>query len=214
MRSKYSSKGSNLRQDTEKAKIFADQIEEQAEGKLELIKRRQDLEEAETLNAVAEAKEKLKIAQILETLAKDTVSKHNISGKSEPVAKHHLKTTLNPNCPEFEPFSEHKTTINESHTTNSIGRNLRSSTSYFTPKSSSDQLQWNNIRENTHSNPHIQCPDMKFVRPGTPYPNNRLDIPFNNSSLSIHETNCIERRDSPTRKKPSYIDVNPTTVRV
>ena len=75
MRSKYSSKSSNssssssntsmksnkslfkLRQDTEKVKIFVDQIEEQAKRKLELIKGRQELEEAETLNAVAEAKE-------------------------------------------------------------------------------------------------------------------------------------------------------------
>ena len=75
VRSKYSSKSSNssssssntsmksnkslfkLRQDTEKVKIFVDQIEEQAKRKLELIKGRQELEEAETLNAVAEAKE-------------------------------------------------------------------------------------------------------------------------------------------------------------
>ena len=48
-----------LRQDTGKTKIFADQIEGQAKRKLELIKRKQELEEAETLNAVAEAKEKL-----------------------------------------------------------------------------------------------------------------------------------------------------------
>ena len=57
MRSKYSSKGSKsssrssntlvkfseslfkLRQDTEKAKIFADQIEEQTKRKLELVKK-------------------------------------------------------------------------------------------------------------------------------------------------------------------------------
>ena len=90
VRSKYSSKSSKssscssntsvksneslfkLRQETEKAKIFADQIEEQAKRKLKLIKRRQELEEAETLNAVSEAKEKLKVAQMLETL-EDTV---------------------------------------------------------------------------------------------------------------------------------------------
>ena len=72
-----------LPQDTEKAKIFADQIEEQAKRKLELIKKRQELEEAETLNAVAEAKDKLKVAQMLETLVEDTVSKHNLSVKSE-----------------------------------------------------------------------------------------------------------------------------------
>ena len=46
-----------LRQNTEKAKIFADQIEKQAKGKLEFIKRRQELEETETFNIVAEAKE-------------------------------------------------------------------------------------------------------------------------------------------------------------
>ena len=68
-----------LRQDTEKAKIFADQIEEQAKRKLELIKRRQELEEAETLNTVVEVKGKLKVAEMLETLAEDTVSKHNLS---------------------------------------------------------------------------------------------------------------------------------------
>ena len=92
MRSKYSSKSSKasssssntsvksneslfkLRQDTEKAKIFADQIEEQAKRKLEVIKRRQELEEAETLNVVAETKERLKVAQTRETLMEDTVS--------------------------------------------------------------------------------------------------------------------------------------------
>ena len=119
VRSKYSSKGSKssssssntsvksnkslfkLRQDTGKAKIFADQIEEQAKRKLGLIKKRQELEEAETLNAVAEAKDKLKVAQMLETLVEDTVSKHNLSVKSESVSNHHLKTTLKPNCTEF-----------------------------------------------------------------------------------------------------------------
>ena len=60
---------------------------------LELIKRRQELEEAETLNAV-EAKEKLKVAQMLETLMEDTVSKHNLSVKSELVPNHHLRTIL------------------------------------------------------------------------------------------------------------------------
>ena len=45
----------NLHQDTEKGKIFVDQIERQAKRKLGLIKRRQELQEAETLNAVAEA---------------------------------------------------------------------------------------------------------------------------------------------------------------
>ena len=69
----------------------------------ELIKRRQELEEANPLNAVAEAKEKLKVAQMLEPLVEDTVNRHNLSVKSESVANHHLKTTLNPNCPEFEP---------------------------------------------------------------------------------------------------------------
>ena len=134
-----------LRQDTEKAKIFADQIEEQAKRKLELIKRRQELEEAEILNAVAEAKEKLKVAQVLETSLEDTVSKLNLPVKSELFANHRLKTTLNPNCPEFEPSSEHKTAINEPHTTSSISQNFKLSTSYFIPKSSNDQVQSNNI---------------------------------------------------------------------
>ena len=61
-----------LRQDTEKSKIFADQIEEQAKRKLELIKRRQELEDDEISNAVAEAKERLKVAQMLETLMEDS----------------------------------------------------------------------------------------------------------------------------------------------
>ena len=152
MRSKYSSKGSKssssssntsvrsneslfkLRQDTEKAKIFGDHIGEQAKRKLELIKRRQELEEAETLNAVAEAKERLKVAQMLETLMEDTVSKHSSSVKSESVPNHHLRTILKPNCPEFKPYLEHKTKISELQTTNSISQNLRPSTSYFIPK--------------------------------------------------------------------------------
>ena len=48
---------------------------------------------------------------MLETLLDDAVSKHNLSVKSESFAKYHLKTTLNPNCPEFELYSEHKTAI-------------------------------------------------------------------------------------------------------
>ena len=109
MRSKYSSKGSKssssssstsvksnesifkLRQDTGKPKIVADQIKEQTKRKLELIKKRQELEEGETLNAVAEAKEKLKVAQMLEPLVEDTVSKHNLSIKSKSVPNHLLK---------------------------------------------------------------------------------------------------------------------------
>ena len=97
---------------------------------------------------------------MFETLVEDTVSKHNLSVKSESV----------PNCPEFEPYSEHKTAINEPQTTKSISQNVRPSTSYFIPKSSNDQVQMNNIRENTSWTLHIQYPDMKFVRPGTSYP--------------------------------------------
>ena len=127
-----------------------------------MIKRRQKLEEAETLNAVAEANEKLKVAQMFETLAEDTGSKCNLSVKSESVATHYLKTILNPNCPEFEPKLKHKTAIREPQTTNSISQNLRTSTSYFIPKSSNDQVQMNNIGENTYSTPHTQYPDMKL----------------------------------------------------
>ena len=72
----------NLRQDTEKAKIFANQIKEPAKRKLELIKRRQVLEKAKTLNVVAEAKGKLKEAKILETLVEVTINKQNLSVKS------------------------------------------------------------------------------------------------------------------------------------
>ena len=144
MRFKYSSKGSKssssssntsvrsneslfkLRQDTEKAKIFADHIGEQAKRKLELIKRRQELEEAETLNAVAEAKERLKVAQMLETLMEHTVSKYSSSAKLEAVSapNHHLRAILKSNCPEFKPYLEHKTKISELQTTNSISQPL------------------------------------------------------------------------------------------
>ena len=204
VRSKYSSKGSKtfstssntlvksneslfkLRQDIEKVKIFADQIEEQAKRKLELIKKRQELEEAETFNAVAEAKDKLKVAQMLETLVEDTVSKHNLSVKSESVPNHRLKTILKPNCPEFEPYLEHKTAISEPQITNSISQNLRPSTSYFIPKNLNDPVQMDNIRENTYSTPNTQYPDMKFVHSGTPYPKN------NDSTVSIHPNNCID----------------------
>ena len=157
MRSKYSSKGSKslpcssktfvksneslfrLHQDTEKTTIFADQIEQQAIRKLELVKKRHELEEAEILNAVAEAEEKLNVAQMLETLVEDTFSKHNLSVKSKSVPNHHLKTILKPNCPEFELYLEHKTTIIELQTTNSISQNLRPSISYCIPKNSNDK---------------------------------------------------------------------------
>ena len=152
VRSKYSSKGSKssssssntsvrsneslfkLRQDTEKAKIFGDHIGEQAKRKLELIKRRQELEEAETLNAVAEAKERLKVAQMLETLMEDTISKYNLSVKSESVPNHYLRTILKPNCPGFEPYLEHKTNISVLQTTNSISQNLRLALHILFPK--------------------------------------------------------------------------------
>ena len=156
------------------------------------MKRRQELEEAETLNVVAEAKEMLMVAQVLETLVEDTVSKHNLSVKSESVANRHLKTTLNPNCPEFEPYSMQKTAINEPQTNNPISQNVRPSTSYIILKSSNDQDQRNNIRETTYLPPLTQCPDMKFVCSGTCYPVDRLGIQFSDSSLSIQPTNCID----------------------
>ena len=95
VRSKYSSKSSKSSSSssntsvksnkslskTEKAKIFGDQTEKKAKRKLELIKRRQKLEEAETLNAVAEANERLKVAQMLEKSMEDIVSKHHLSVK-------------------------------------------------------------------------------------------------------------------------------------
>ena len=74
---------------------------------------------------------------MLETL-EDTVSKYNLSVKSESVANHHLKTILNLNCTEFEPNLEHKTAIREPQTTNSVSQNLRPSISYFIPKSSNE----------------------------------------------------------------------------
>ena len=49
-----------LRHDTTKAKLFVAQSEEQANRKLDLIQKRQKLEEAETLNTLVEAKEQLK----------------------------------------------------------------------------------------------------------------------------------------------------------
>ena len=54
-----------LPQDTEKAKIFAGQIEEKTKRKIELIIRRHELEKAEILNAVAEAKEKVNMTRCL-----------------------------------------------------------------------------------------------------------------------------------------------------
>ena len=33
---------------------------------------------------------------------------------------------------------------------------------------------------------------MRFFRPGTPYSKDRLGIQVNDSSLSIHPTNCID----------------------
>ena len=45
---------------------------------------------------------------MLETLVVGTVSLHNESVKSESVANPHLKTTLNPNSPEFKAYSDHK----------------------------------------------------------------------------------------------------------
>ena len=41
--------------------------------------------------------------QILETLVEETVSKHNLSIKSESVTNHHLETILNPNSTKFKP---------------------------------------------------------------------------------------------------------------
>ena len=117
---------------------------------------------------------------MLETLVEDTVSKHNLSVKSESVPNHSLKTILKPNCPEFKPYLEHKTAISEPQITNSISQNLRPSTSYFIPKILNDQVQMDNVRENTYSTPHTQYPDMKFIRSGTPYPKN------NDSYVSIH----------------------------
>ena len=38
----------------------------------------------------------------------------------------------------------------------------------------------------------LLCPDMRFFRPGTPYSKDRLGIQINDSSLSIHPTNCID----------------------
>ena len=46
-----------------------------------MIKRRHEIEESETSNTVAEAKEKLKVAQMLETLVEDTIKKHDLSVK-------------------------------------------------------------------------------------------------------------------------------------
>ena len=128
------------------------------------------------MNAVAEAKDTLKVAQMLETLVEDTVSKHNLSVKSESVPNDRLKTILKPTCPEFEPYLEYKSAISERQITNLINQNIRPSASYFIPKSSNDQVQMDNVRENTYSTPHTQYPDMKFVCCGAPYPKTRIPM--------------------------------------
>ena len=89
---------------------------------------------------------------MLETLVEDTVSKHNLSVKSESVPNHCLKTTIL-NCPEFELYLEHKTVISELQITNSISQNLQPSTSYFIPNSSNDQVQMD-IFEKIPTEPH------------------------------------------------------------
>ena len=94
VRSKYSSKSSKpsssstntsvksneslfkLLQDTERAKMFANQIEKQAKRKLELIKRGQGIEEAETLNAVVEDKEKYNTTAINEPQTTNSISQN------------------------------------------------------------------------------------------------------------------------------------------
>ena len=95
-----------LRQDTTKAKLFVEQAEEQAKRKLDLIRKRQELEEAEASNTLVEAKEQLKAAQILETLIHDdTALINNDSAKPKhftDVNRH--RSNLNPNSPKFFMF--------------------------------------------------------------------------------------------------------------
>ena len=57
---------------------------------------------------------------MLEAFVEGTVNRNNLSVKSELVANHYRKTTLNPNCPEFEPYSGQKTAISEPQNTNLI----------------------------------------------------------------------------------------------
>ena len=173
---------------------------EKTKRKLELIKRRQELEETETLNVLAEAKEKLHVAQMLETVEdtvskhENTVSKHRLSVKSESVANHHLKTTLNPNCPEFEPYSEHKTTISSSTPPIQSVKtfDLDLGVHILFPKIQTIKSKGIIFKKTSVSNPHTQCPNMKFVCPRKSYPKDRLGVQVNDSSLSIHPTNCID----------------------
>ena len=197
MRSKYSSKGSkslsslpNMLLKSSKSLFKLCQGTEKAKRKLELIKRRQELEETETLNVVAEAKEKLHVAQMLETVEdtvskyEDTVSKHRLSVKSESAANHHLKTTLNPN----------KTTISSSTPPIQSVKtfDLDPGVHILFPKIQMIKSKGIIFKKTSVSNPHTQCPNMKFVCPRKSYPKDRLGVQVNDSSLSIHPTNCID----------------------
>ena len=124
-----------LRHDTTKAKLFVAQSEEQANRKLDLIQKRQKLEEAETLNTLVEAKEQLKVEQILETLVHDdTALINNDSVKTKhftDVNRH--RSDLNPNSPKFYVPSD-LNLIQKPQYTIPNNEHIRPSTSYYIPK--------------------------------------------------------------------------------
>ena len=88
---------------TTKAKLFVELAEEQAKKKLDLIRKRQKLEKAETLNTLVEAKDQLKVAQILEVLIRDdTALINNDSVKPKPFADvNRRRSNLNPSNTKF-----------------------------------------------------------------------------------------------------------------
>ena len=74
-----------LRHNTTKTKSFVEQAKEQAKRKLDLIRKRQELQEAEILNTLIEAKQRLKVVQMLETLIHDDTNHiNNDSVKPKP----------------------------------------------------------------------------------------------------------------------------------
>ena len=124
-----------LCQDTTKAELFVEQAEEQAKKKLDLIRKRQVLDEAETLNTLVEAKEQLKVAEILETLIyDDSALINNDSVKPKlftDITRH--RSNLYPNSPKFY-VPSNRNLIHKPQCTYPNNEHVRPSTSYYIPR--------------------------------------------------------------------------------
>ena len=159
------------------------------------------------MNTLVEAKEQLKVAQVLKTLIHDdTVLSDNDSVKPKLLTNvNHYRSNWNSNSPKFYVPSD-PDLIHKPQCTNPNNEHVRPITSYYIPRNLNNQVKTHINLISSYSIPHTSYPSVIEKPPGTHYPKTKaknsvkpdnnpshnIDV-FNDELVEGEETNVLGR---------------------